>query len=165
MAYETGKKSMWPMVLMYLLIGGIIYIAVYYLFFMKNSGYQTTGTNMYPTATPQTNVTTTPSSGVMFKTDTAKGNYLVGSNGMTLYIFDKDKPGVSNCTGACLTLWPAFLPSGAVIQQDNISVITRPDGTTQYAWKNMPLYYYSKDALPGDLTGDGFNGIWHIVKQ
>jgi predicted lipoprotein with Yx(FWY)xxD motif len=29
----------------------------------------------------------------------------------------------------------------------------------------IPLYLWSKDQKPGDMTGDGFNGIWHVVKD
>jgi predicted lipoprotein with Yx(FWY)xxD motif len=46
----------------------------------------------------------------------------------------------------------------------NITVIIRTDGTKQFAWNSMPLYYYSKDAKAGDLTGDGVGGVWHLVK-
>lgn len=34
------------------------------------------------------------------------GDILVGSNGLTLYIFDRDTEGVSNCSGGCLNAWP-----------------------------------------------------------
>lgn len=28
----------------------------------------------------------------------------------------------------------------------------------------MPLYYWVKDKKPGDVTGDGVNGVWHVAK-
>ncbi|HEX5369192.1 MAG TPA: hypothetical protein VFY10_07230, partial [Dehalococcoidia bacterium] len=34
------------------------------------------------------------------------GNYLTGPDGKTLYVFLKDAPNTSNCTGACLQTWP-----------------------------------------------------------
>jgi predicted lipoprotein with Yx(FWY)xxD motif len=34
-----------------------------------------------------------------------------------------------------------------------------------WAHKGKPLYLWSKDQKPGDITGDGFNGIWHVVKD
>ncbi|HOC01350.1 MAG TPA: hypothetical protein PKM43_21700, partial [Verrucomicrobiota bacterium] len=40
------------------------------------------------------------------------------------------------------------------------SVITRDDGKTQLAYKGKPLYYWAKDAKPGDKTGDGVNQVW-----
>ena len=96
-----------------------------------------------------------------------KGKYLTDFQGMTLYTFDKDTKGVSNCSGPCLTAWPIYT-SGATAEKIlplNISVITRSDGSKQFAWKGMPLYYYAQDQKAGDITGDGVGGIWHIVKQ
>ena len=125
--------------------------------------------------TPYSGVTTTvpypsaasPSSGiVMTKTDATKGNYLVGANGMTLYIFDKDQQGASNCNDSCAALWPPYLAgqTGSSTMPANMTTIKRADGTMQYAWKGMPLYYYAKDKQVGNLLGDGFNGVWHLVK-
>ena len=36
------------------------------------------------------------------------GDYLVGPNGMTLYTFDHDTLDTSNCSGRCITAWPAL---------------------------------------------------------
>jgi predicted lipoprotein with Yx(FWY)xxD motif len=100
------------------------------------------------------------------KTDSTKGSYLADFNGMTLYTYDKDTTGVSNCSVGCLAAWPAY-SSGAAAQGSfpaNINVITRSDESTQFAWKGMPLYYYAKDKVAGDVTGDGVGGVWHLVK-
>jgi predicted lipoprotein with Yx(FWY)xxD motif len=47
----------------------------------------------------------------------------------------------------------------------DFSLIKRTDGTQQYTYKNMPLYFHFTDTKPGDITGDTpvDNGIWHIV--
>ena len=41
------------------------------------------------------------------------------------------------------------------------------DGMTKKMWayKGMPLYYWVKDDKPGDTTGDGVGGVWHVVKE
>lgn len=85
--------------------------------------------------------------------------------GMTLYTFDKDKVGVSNCTGSCITIWPPYTTSSnsATLPANMTTIKRADDGKMQYTWKGMPLYYYSKDTKSGDLLGDGFNGVWHIV--
>lgn len=36
------------------------------------------------------------------------GKYLADQEGMTLYYFTKDTPGISNCLGKCLEIWPPF---------------------------------------------------------
>lgn len=93
------------------------------------------------------------------------GNILTDTKGMTLYTFAKDKAGVSNCSGTCLQLWPPYNASSQTgTEAANISVIKRSDGTFQYAWKGMPLYYYSKDVKAGDTLGNGFAGLWSVVK-
>jgi predicted lipoprotein with Yx(FWY)xxD motif len=43
------------------------------------------------------------------------------------------------------------------------SIVTRDDGGKQWAYKGKPLYAWSKDAKPGDVTGDGVNNVWHIA--
>jgi predicted lipoprotein with Yx(FWY)xxD motif len=44
------------------------------------------------------------------------------------------------------------------------AVITRDDGSKQWAYKGKPLYAWAKDAKPGDRTGDGFNNAWRVAK-
>jgi predicted lipoprotein with Yx(FWY)xxD motif len=44
------------------------------------------------------------------------------------------------------------------------SVVTRDDGSKQWALKGKPLYYCVKDQKPGDNTGDGVNSVWHTAK-
>lgn len=124
---------------------------------------------MTPAPTPTTTVMTpTPSmsatDAVMTKTDPAKGTYLADTKGMTLYIYDKDTKGVSNCTGVCATTWPPYVASSAAVTQTNVTTLTRVDGKIQYAYSGLPLYYNASDAKPGDITGDGVGGVWHIVK-
>jgi predicted lipoprotein with Yx(FWY)xxD motif len=89
--------------------------------------------------------------------------HLVNSTGMTVYTYDVDKAGVSNCYNGCAHAWPP-VPAIAAPQAP-YSTITRTDGTTQLAYENHPLYTYVGDSQPGDTTGDGLGGIWHIVLE
>ena len=42
--------------------------------------------------------------------------------------------------------------------------ITRTDdGTIQVTYNGQPLYYWFKDANPGDMTGQGVSNVWWIV--
>jgi len=88
---------------------------------------------------------------------------LTNAEGLALYTFDKDKPGVSNCVDACLANWPILSAEGAADEGD-YTVITRADGAKQWAFKGMPLYTFIKDAKPGDRLGDGVKGVWHLAK-
>lgn len=38
--------------------------------------------------------------------------------------------------------------------------LTRPDGVRQLTVAGMPVYRYSKDAKPGQVTGEGAGGTW-----
>lgn len=91
---------------------------------------------------------------------------LTGSNGMTLYVFDKDAAGggKSMCNGPCATNWPPLMAMDSDTASGDYSVVTRDDGKKQWAFKGKPLYYWAKDQKPGDRTGDGFNNVWHVAK-
>lgn len=95
---------------------------------------------------------------------TEKGDVVAGEKGMTLYTFKKDKPGVSNCNDACAKAWPPFMATAADKAEGAYSVITRKDGSMQWAKDGKPLYYWMKDAKKGDVTGDGFKGVWNAAR-
>ncbi len=96
---------------------------------------------------------------------TSKGLVLAGSNGMSLYTFRKDAPSTSNCNDACATAWPPYLAGDKDQPTGKYSIITRKDGSKQWAYAGKPLYFWSKDAKKGDTTGDGFKDLWDIVTQ
>jgi predicted lipoprotein with Yx(FWY)xxD motif len=102
------------------------------------------------------------------KTEKSKtlGAYLVDQKGMTLYIFDKDtEAGKSACNAGCAKSWPPFAPeAGQAKATEPLSIITRDDGTKQYAYKGKPLYYYAKDSKAGDTTGDAVAKVWWVAK-
>jgi len=95
-----------------------------------------------------------------------EGGVLVGSNGMTLYTFDKDTAGSgkSVCNGQCATNWPPLMAADADAASGDYSLVTRDDGKKQWALKGKPLYYWIKDTKPGDTTGEGVMGAWHVAK-
>lgn len=91
---------------------------------------------------------------------------LVGPGGMTLYTFDRDAPGSgkSVCNGPCAANWPPLAAAADARAQGDWSVVTRDDGSRQWAYKGKPLYYWVKDAKPGDRSGDGFNQVWRTAR-
>jgi predicted lipoprotein with Yx(FWY)xxD motif len=99
------------------------------------------------------------------------GTYLVGPNGHALYLFEADKQGKSNCSGACAKVWPPLTTtgkpgaSGGAMSAD-LGTITRSDGTKQVTYKGHPLYYYVTDTSAGQTTGQGSNNFgakWWLV--
>lgn len=96
---------------------------------------------------------------------TTKGKTLTDAKGMTLYTFDKDATGKSACNGPCAGNWPPLMASADAQPGGSYTTIQRDDGSKQWAYKGKPLYTWSKDSKPGDITGDGFlNGAWHVAQ-
>jgi predicted lipoprotein with Yx(FWY)xxD motif len=89
---------------------------------------------------------------------------LVGPNGMTLYTFDRDSAGKSACNGPCATNWPPLMAKSSDTSSGDWSAVTRDDGSRQWAYKGKPVYFWAKDAKPGDRTGDGVNNVWHLAR-
>ena len=95
---------------------------------------------------------------------TANGDVLAGENGMTLYTFKNDTAGVSNCNGGCAANWPPLAAEDGAMAEGAYSVITRADGSKQWAKDGMPLYFWVKDEKMGDITGDGVGGNWDLAR-
>src|SRR5512144_1692814 len=68
------------------------------------------------------------------------GNYMVNSSigqvmttpgGRTVYTFDKDRPGRSNCYDACATHWPPVTADAYAQEYGRMSLVSRTDGQRQ----------------------------------
>jgi len=94
------------------------------------------------------------------------GGMLVNDKGLTLYTFDKDAPdsGKSVCNGDCAVKWPPAMAAEGARPSGSLSVITRDDGRRQWAFKGRPLYTWPEDQEPGDVYGDNYNKVWHVIK-
>ena len=96
---------------------------------------------------------------------TSLGDVMVDANGMTLYTFDKDEAGKSNCYNKCATNWPPLMAAEGAKAEGDWSIVERTDGGKMWAYKGMPVYLWVKDTKPGDTTGDGAGkGTWHVIK-
>ena len=102
--------------------------------------------------------------------------YLTDKEGRTLYTFDNDTQGVSNCYGTCEDTWPIYhianinvVPNG--LNKSDFTTISRDanKSTTgileQTAYKGKPLYYFTPDdKKSGETKGDWVKGVWHVVE-
>lgn len=100
------------------------------------------------------------------------GQFLVDSQGHSVYLFAKDEGSESYCTGACAAVWPPLETStapkaGAGVQRGALGTIKRSDGDMQVTYQGHPLYYYAADASsPGETKGqdiEQFGSGWYLV--
>ena len=77
--------------------------------------------------------------------ETSIGAVLAGPNGMTLYTFKKDTENTSNCYDKCAENWPPLFAKEGDEATPPYSIISRKDGTKQWAVNGQPLYYWIKD--------------------
>jgi predicted lipoprotein with Yx(FWY)xxD motif len=92
---------------------------------------------------------------------------LVNTAGMTLYTFDKDPvgSGKSVCNDKCAVNWPPLKAAAQDKPGGDFTIVTRDDGSKQWAYKGKPLYLWVKDQKPGDTSGDGVNNVWRAVHR
>ena len=96
------------------------------------------------------------------------GSFLVDAKGMTLYIFTKDTPSTSTCYDKCAAAWPALLTTGAPVagtgvDASRLGTTKRTDGAIQVTYNGWPLYYFAKDAKPGDTAGQNVGSVWFVI--
>jgi predicted lipoprotein with Yx(FWY)xxD motif len=96
--------------------------------------------------------------------DSKLGQVLTDTKGMTLYNFDKDVTGKSNCNGKCANAWPPLMAGAGAKAVDEFTVVIRDDGGKQWAHRGLPLYRWVKDEKPGDTTGHRFKNVWTVAQ-
>ena len=99
------------------------------------------------------------------------GRILVDGRGRTLYLFEKDRRGMSACSGLCTVYWPPLLTSGKALvskgaKRSLLASVRRSDGRRQVTYAGHPLYFFSGDAKRGQTNGEGltdFGAAWDVV--
>jgi len=137
------------------------------------SGSQGTSSGGYSYGGGATATTGTGSSGVatVGAASSSLGMILVDGSGRTLYLFQKDQPDRSACSGACVAAWPVDPSSGTPkagsgVKASLLGTIQRGDNTTQVTYNGHPLYYYAGDSQAGQHNGQGvdaFGATWYVV--
>jgi predicted lipoprotein with Yx(FWY)xxD motif len=94
---------------------------------------------------------------------------LATPSGATVYTFDENAAGSgkSACNGPCARAWPPVAAQASDSASGDWTVVTRDDGSKQWAYKGWPLHTDAKDAKdakPGDMSGHKFKDVWHVVK-
>ena len=134
--------------------------------------------NGKPTGISATVLAASESSGL--SGEVAAGGNSYGPVSVPVYTFSLDKGHQSACHGMCAMAWPPVLTSkspeaGPGVDQHQLGMIVRPDGTHQVTFEGHPLYMFNQDAslwtitpaYPARINGAGaqaFGGVWQAVQ-
>lgn len=97
---------------------------------------------------------------------TSLGKVVVDSNGMTVYMLTADTPDHSTCSTTCLQHWPPVASSSGSGLHAAVGSTATMDGRTTATVGGSPVYTFTQDQKPGDVTGEGeqiFGGTWYAV--
>ena len=127
-------------------------------------------TGAYGAAAPAAAAPAAANSAVSVRS-TSLGKVLVDASGRTLYLFERDKPDMSSCTGACQSIWPSFTSQSKPKATGGVSAaklrtIAATGGKQEVTYNGHPLYYYVGDRKPGDTAGEGLNQFgaeWYVL--
>ena len=102
-------------------------------------------------------------------------NIVINSKGRAVYTLSGDTTKHPKCTKAngCFAFWPPVTVSSAKSLSKAAGVsgklgIFKRNGLMQVTLAGHPLYTFANDKKRANATGEGingFNGIWHVVKD
>lgn len=123
--------------------------------------YGSGGTTATTTATANGEAT------VAVANDAELGDYLVGPDGRTLYLFEKDQGTTTACTGGCADSWPPLVAQGGAPKAgDGVDAgeLSTADGIEpdQVTYHGHLLYYFAGDQAAGDTNGTSVPA-WYAV--
>lgn len=97
--------------------------------------------------------------------DMGGGRLYVTADGRTLYTYkrDREQPGTSTCVDECASVWPPAIAEDNAEPQGAWTLVSRPDGAQQWAYKNEPVYTYVQDTSPGTMVGEKASGSWDVL--
>ena len=94
---------------------------------------------------------------VAVATNDELGDHLVGPDGRTLYLFDKDQGTTTACTGGCVDNWPPLIAEGTPTAGEGVdeAELSTADGVEpdHVTYHGHLLYYFAGDEAPGDTNG------------
>jgi predicted lipoprotein with Yx(FWY)xxD motif len=102
---------------------------------------------------------------------TTLGTVLVDARGRTLYLFEKDRKGMSACDTACVKFWPPLVSratprAGKGVHKSMLGISKRQDGRRQVTYAGHPLYTFVGDKSAGQTSGEGltnFGAPWDAL--
>jgi predicted lipoprotein with Yx(FWY)xxD motif len=108
-----------------------------------------------------------PTTTVVASGNTRFGVTLTDAQGMTVYTWDGDEPGVSNCYDDCTEMFRPLIATTERIRGPVVNgafrTTMRADGWLQVMFNNMPLYTFVGDEAPSQINGEAMDGEWWIL--
>lgn len=135
------------------------------------TGGATSSSSPHQTAGPQPSQgsESIPAAGttVMIVQKSATGFVLAEANHLVVYTYAKDtKNGAPTCTGTCAQTWQPATGTPQAGPGDHFpgqfGVVKGAGGVEQITYNGYPLYLL-KGAKPLATTGNGLDGLWHVV--
>ncbi len=112
-------------------------------------------------------------SGLILITTRDPSSYIATAEGMALYTLVDDNGEVLPCNAECLAVWPAYsgaasADEGTGLDASLVGTMQAEDGQELVTYNDYPLYTFSSDQAPVDVTGqgvEGFGGYWYVVGE
>ncbi len=134
--YGYGKRPLWQWILLYVVIGAIIYGIIYYFVFYKKGGYNYTSGNSYQyptTAAQQVTTTQTPTVSISPSTSTAPSGTMIAEK--------------ITVTGTEFAFNPSTINAKV---NEPITVTFKNDGTYPHNFTISELNVKTKTIQPGE---------------
>ena len=80
----------------------------------------------------------------------------------SIYVYDRDKAGKPTCVNECAKQWRPVIASAGSQPVGAWTLVERADHSKQWRYRNRPIYTKADDK-PGQTSGDGVDGVWHVV--
>jgi predicted lipoprotein with Yx(FWY)xxD motif len=109
-----------------------------------------------------------PGDTVLIVQKSSLGYVLALANGDVVYTYGNDKQGGSpTCTSSCASIWPAVtgipMTNAGEKLPGTLGVVSMANGGKQITYNGYPLYTF-KTGKPLSTTGQGMDGLWHVIK-
>ena len=96
------------------------------------------------------------------------GWVLATAKGYVVYTYGNDKKGGQpTCTSSCAAIWPAVtgipMTNSGESLPGTLGTVTMANGAKQITYDGYPLYTFKTEG-PLATTGNGVDGLWHVIK-
>jgi predicted lipoprotein with Yx(FWY)xxD motif len=89
---------------------------------------------------------------------------LTDARGFSLYTTDEDAiANVSTCVDACAKAWPPVTAPADARPVGEFTLVSRADGSRQWAYRGKPLYGFAREEYAGGTFGDGVANRWRLA--